>query len=486
MLRAQPVQEAVLRGQDLTQGRLMPQIWSLAWPVMLSIFFQTLYNAVDAFWVSKLAPAAIAAVSISQITLFIMVSLSMGITVGSGVLMAMNIGRRNIAEAERILGQSFVLSAIAGVVFTAVCLVFRTQLLVASGATGSILPLALQYFTWVSGGSILVFLMFSVVFAFSSQGDNKTVTILFVVSTVVNAVLNPILIFGWVGFPAMGVSGSALATLFAELMVLVAGLVILKRATMMVALRWARLRIRWISVKQVLNIGLPAALTNVVGPLSLSLLTVIISSRFLEAGAISFSIGFRVEFFAYLPAIGFGVAALAMLGQNTGAGQFARVRAAYRATLGWGFGIATIFGFAVVAFHNQIIGVFTTDPRVSEYARAYFLTIPFTYGLYAMLFVEISSLQAVGRSWPGFFLTLVRVAIAIPAAYILLRPLNLPLRAAWIALAATNLVMAAAGYWWARATIEKMASQPHMVAGQRIEGEQVPEPPTEEIAVSGD
>lgn len=78
MLRAQPVQEAVLRGQDLTQGRLMPQIWSLAWPVMLSIFFQTLYNAVDAFWVSKLAPAAIAAVSISQITLFIMVSSAWG------------------------------------------------------------------------------------------------------------------------------------------------------------------------------------------------------------------------------------------------------------------------------------------------------------------------------------------------------------------------------------------------------------------------
>lgn len=481
-----------MHGQDLTQGRLMPQMWSLAWPVMLSIFFQTLYNAVDAFWVSKLAPQAIAAVSISQITLFVMVSLSMGITVGSGVLMAMSIGRRDIAEAEHVLGQSFLLSAIAGVVFTAISLIFRTPLLVASSTTGSILPLALQYFTWVSGGSILVFLMFSVVFAFSSQGDNKTVTILFVVSTIINAALNPVMIFGWLGFPAMGIRGSALATLLAQLMVFVAGLVILKRARMMVALKWSRLRIRLASVREVLNIGFPAALTNVIGPLSLSLLTLIISSRFKEAGAISFSIGFRVEFFAYLPAIGFGIAAMAIMGQSTGARNFDRVRAAYRSALVWGFGIATVFGLLVAAFSNQIIGVFTKDPSVNEYARAYFLTIPFTYGLYAMMNVEISSLQGMGRSWPGFLLTLIRVAVAIPAAYILLHPLNLPLRAAWVALAGTNLVVAVGGYWWVRATIENLAAhaptwavQPSAAAGERILDDGSA-PADEEAAVSGD
>ncbi|HUI71952.1 MAG TPA: MATE family efflux transporter [Spirochaetia bacterium] len=470
----------------------MPQMWTLAWPVMLSIFFQTLYNAVDAFWVSKLTPAAIAAVSISQITLFIMVSLSMGITVGSGVLMAMNIGRRDIPEAERVLGQSFLLSAIAGVIFTAISLAFRAQLLVASGATGAILPLALQYFTWVAGGSILVFLMFSVVFAFSSQGDNKTTTVLFLISTVINAALNPIMIFGWLGFPALGINGSALATLLAQLMVLVAGLVILKRAKMMVALRWARLRIRWASVREVLNIGLPAALTNVIGPLSLSLLTLIISSRFREAGAISFSIGFRVEFFAYLPAIGFGVAALAVMGQNTGARNFVRVRAAYRAALMWSFGIATVFGLVVAGFSNQIIGIFTKDPQVNQYARAYFLTIPFTYGVYAMMGVEISSLQGMGRSWPGFALTLARVAIAIPAAYILLHPLNLPLRSAWVALGATTLVVAGTGFFWVRATIERVAAQPPLWAAQHRGGESeqtvaaIEEEPQEEAAVSGD
>ena len=92
--------------QDLTKGVIRRQLWSLAWPMMLSFFFYTLYNIVDTYWVSKLSAEAIAAVSISQIALFVMISLGFGITVGSGVIMAMHIGAKNIKEAERVLGQS--------------------------------------------------------------------------------------------------------------------------------------------------------------------------------------------------------------------------------------------------------------------------------------------------------------------------------------------------------------------------------------------
>jgi putative MATE family efflux protein len=461
-----------MRGRNLTEGNLLSQIWTLAWPVMLSMFFQTLYNAVDAFWVSKLSPDAIAAVSISQITLFVMISLSMGITVGSGVLMAMSIGRRDIAEAERILGQSFVLSAMAGAFFTFIALAFRQWLLAASGATGSILPLAIDYFTIIAGGSMLLFLLFTVFFAFNSQGDNRTVTMLFIVSSVINAVLDPILIFGWVGFPAMGIRGAAVATLFSQFLVLVVALVILAKANMMVSFKLSRLGFRWRSVKQVLNIGFPAALTNVVGPLTLAAMTAIIASRFREAGAISFSIGFRVEFFAYLPAAGFGVAALALLGQNTGARRFGRVRAAYSRVLLLGLSSATLFGLLVLLFHNRIIGLLTTDPQVTGYARAYFLAVPPTFGLFAMAFIEISSLQGIGRSWSGFMLAMTRALIAIPAAWVLLHVLELPLFTAWVAIAAANLMVAVTGYRWVRANIERVEAGPAEHAAYDMGGEE--------------
>jgi len=83
-----------MEGQDLTKGDIRKQLWSLAWPMMLSVFFYTLYNLVDTFWVSKISAEAIAAVSISQITLFVMIALGFGVTIGSGVVMAMHIGAK--------------------------------------------------------------------------------------------------------------------------------------------------------------------------------------------------------------------------------------------------------------------------------------------------------------------------------------------------------------------------------------------------------
>src|SRR3989338_3340641 len=163
--------DAGMEGQDLTRGPISRQLWSLAWPMMLSVFFYTLYNLVDAFWVSKVSPEAIAAVSISQITLFIMIALGFGITVGSGVIMSMHIGAKDIKGAERVLGQSFVLSAILGAFFTVFALIFRNQLLTASGATGLIFAPALEYFTITAWGAILLFLLINIMFAFNSQGD---------------------------------------------------------------------------------------------------------------------------------------------------------------------------------------------------------------------------------------------------------------------------------------------------------------------------
>src|SRR3989338_529580 len=140
-----------IQGQDLTHGAIRKELWSLAWPMMLSVFFYTLYNLVDAYWVGKLSAEAIAAVSISQITLFITIALGFGVTVGSGVIMSMHIGAKNVKEAERVLGQSFVLAAILGVTFTILSLIFRNELLVASGAAGLIFEPAKEYFTIIAG-----------------------------------------------------------------------------------------------------------------------------------------------------------------------------------------------------------------------------------------------------------------------------------------------------------------------------------------------
>ena len=402
-----------MRGRNLTSGSIPSLSWSLAWPVMLSILFQTLYQLVDAFWVSRLSDNAMAAVTVSQITLFVMISLTIGITVGSGVVMAMSIGRRDIPEAERVMGQSFVLNFIAAVVFTTISLSLRGKLLSLTGATGEILPLAVDYFTIVAGGSVLMFIFFAVIFGFNSQGDNRTVTWLFAISTTINAGLDPLLIFGGLGIPPLGVRGAALATIISQILLVAAGITLLHQRDMMVKFRFRNLVFRLHSVRQVLAIGFPAALTNLLNPAGLAALNSLVALAFLEAGVVGLSIGFRIEFFSFLPAIGFGVAAMAMIGQNIGGGRPDRARASYHTALLFAFGIGTAVGLGALLTRGAIVGVFTDDPVVTGYTRSYLAMIPLTYGIVAALFVVVSSFQGLGKSWRGFVVSATRVAILV-------------------------------------------------------------------------
>ncbi len=445
---------------DLTKGHIPKQLWSLAWPMMLSMFFYTLYGIVDTFWVSKLSTEAIAAVSISQLTLFVMIALSMGIAVGSSVMMAMSIGAKNKPEAERLLGQSFVIATVLAVFFTTVSLLFRDQLLVASGASGAILAPALQYFTVSAGGSILFFYMMNVMFAFNSEGDTFTLTKMFALSTLVNVVLDPILIFGKWGFPALGVAGAAYATLVSQLVFLGVGFWILSRPKRNVRLSIKNLSLKWQSVKQILKIGIPASLTQVINPLGMAALIYITSAKFLEAGAVAFSLVFRVEFFAFLPAIGFGFAAMAMVGQSMGAGNLDRAKAVFRTALRYGFLAAFGFGILAIFFGKYIIGIFTEDPQVMRYALLYLWIVGGSYGFLAAAMIESNVFQAMGKSWPGFWMFVLKfLGISIPVSYLSAFVFDFGIHALWIAIAISNVAAAVLGYWWSQRSMKVPASK---------------------------
>lgn len=446
--------------KDLTKGIIGKQLWSLAWPMMLSFFFYTLYNIVDAYWVSKLSDEAIAAVSISQISLFIMISLGFGITVGSGVIMAMHIGAKDRDKAEKILGQSFVLSAMMAVVFTIVALVFRNELLAASGAAGDIFDPAREYYTITAAGSVLLFLMMSVMFAFNSQGDTGTLTLMFAISTTINVILDPLLIFGWGGFPELGISGAAIATLVSQTAFLAFGIRSLMNPERQVSFRFANLSFEWESVKKVLRIGVPAALTQVIFPAGLAVLTYISSLAFQESGAIAFSLGFRLDYFAFLPASGFGFAAMAMIGQNIGAGNIERSRESFRKALRYAFLGAGGIGVIAALFASPLIRVFTNDPQVIDYASSYMWMVALSYGFLASMMVVANAFQAIGKSWPGFWIFLIRIMVpAAPLSYLLTVVYDFSIEAMWLSIAAGNVISSVVGYFWIRKALRKAEAE---------------------------
>lgn len=438
-----------MSNQNLTEGNIRKQLWSLSWPMMLSVFFYTLYNLVDTYWVSKISDEAIAAVSISQISLFVMISLGFGITVGSGVIMAMHIGAKKKNEAERVLGQSFVLSALLAAFFTFISLIFADQFLIVSGASGAVFTPAKEYFIIVSSGSVLLFIMMAIMFAFNAQGDTATLTKLFALSTAINLILDPLLIFGWGKIPALGISGAAIATLISQAVFMVIAIRSLSNKKRDIQFKFSNLTIQWESVKKVLNIGFPAALTQVIFPIGLAIITYITSLSFKEPGVIALSLGFRIEFFAYLPAAGFGFGAMALMGQNIGAGNMNRTKEAFLKAVTYTFISASALGVFSAFFAGPLISVFTSDLLVTDYVYSYLWTVALSYGFLAAMMVEANAFQSINKSWPGFWIFILRVlGISIPLSYVLTVVFKLPIWSIWASVILGNIAAAVLGYFW--------------------------------------
>jgi Na+-driven multidrug efflux pump len=207
--------------------------------------------------------------------------------------------------------------------------------------------------------------------------------------------------------------------------------------------------LRWESVKRVLEIGVPAALMQVINPIGLAAMTLLCAHAFQEPGAIAMSLGFRVEFFAYLPAVGYGFAAMTMIGQNIGAEKLARAQETLRSALRYSCGIAFTLGALAAIFAPQIIAVFTDEPVVTGYTIAYFRTVALSYAFLAAMMVEGNAFQAIGKSWPGFWIQCIRYfGVALPLGYLFAVVLGLPIVTVWASIIAGNVVASAVGYVW--------------------------------------
>ena len=137
-----------------------------------------------------------------------------------------------------------------------------------------------------------------ILFSFNAQGDTQTLTKLFAISSLINAILDPLFIFGWLGFPKLGIAGAAIATLLSEIVFIVLAIKYLSGEHRRIRFHFRNLTLKWDSIKKILNIGFPASLTQVIFPIRLAVLLWIMSTAYREEGAIVFSLGFRIEFFA--------------------------------------------------------------------------------------------------------------------------------------------------------------------------------------------
>jgi len=202
--------------RDLTNGSIMRNVLALSWPTMIAMLLQVGFNVVDTIFVGRLGAEAIAAVSVVFPVVFLMFAIGGGLGIGTTSLIARYIGAGRVAEADNAAEHSLIIGIILSIIFTVLGLLFADKLFILMGATPEVILLATKYSRWIFGFSLFMFIGLTAISILRGLGDMKTPMIGMVFATILNIILDPLLIFGIGPFPRLGIDGAAIATVISR------------------------------------------------------------------------------------------------------------------------------------------------------------------------------------------------------------------------------------------------------------------------------
>jgi len=428
--------------QDLTTGSLTGHLLKTTSFMLVSMVFQALYVLVDLFWVGRLGTDAVAAVGISANLSFVVLAISQMLGVGTTTVVSHAAGRKEHAQATYLFNQSQVLSMVAGVIFLAVAMVFRTSYAAALSADATMQTLTEEYLLWFIPAMALQFAIVAMGAALRGTGNFKPGMIVQTGTVIINIVLAPILIFGWGPFPALGVSGAAIATFIAIVVgVIWISFYFLDRDAYL-RFHLPDWRPKFQVWGQLLKIGLPAGVEF--GLMGVYMVVVYaISRRFGAAAQAGFGVGFRIVQSAFLPVMALGFAVAPMAGQNFGARQGARVREVFKTA-------ASIAAITMLALSSVIylaapvlIRFFSSDPEVIHVGVDYLHIVTINFVASGITFVSASMFQGMGNTLPSLATSFLRMAVTIIPAIVLSRRPEFTLTWIWwLTVVSTTLQMA--------------------------------------------
>ncbi len=403
----------------LTVGPVSGSILSMMLPMALGILVMIGNGLVDAYFIGQLGYAQLAAVSYAFPVWFVAAGIVMGLGTGTSSVLSRFIGAGDTKSVKQIATHSMILAVLAGAVVTAIGLLSIESLFGLLGANDETMPFVKSYMTIYYWGSLFLGIPFIGNSILRANGDAKTPSLLVAFSAIVNAVLDPILIFGWFGFPEMGVAGAALASVVSTVAFLLASLwVLIFRDNLLTSIGHS-LSSMISSWKQVLHVGLPAIASNLIAPVSSALVTALVSTYGQEAVA-AYGLAGRIEALVIVLLMALGGATAPYVGQNYGAKKFDRLVDGFKFSARFAL-FYSIFCILLLYFiSSTILGVFTDNEDVIRLAMIQLMICPWGYGFLGIASICNGSFNAFARPLPAMTISISRtLVIYVPLAYLL-------------------------------------------------------------------
>lgn len=458
-----PQRKPTAPNRNLIKGPILPALLSLSVPIVIGQLFQTAYNVIDTIWVGRLGAEAVAAISMSFPIVFFLISIAGGLTIAGTALIAQHVGAGNREAAGKVATQMLVAVLGLAIVLAAAGFLLSGRLLSWMGADDTVLPLARSYLNFVLAGLPFMFLSFNFASILRGIGDAVTPMKMRMVSVVLNAVLDPLFIFGWLGFPQLGVAGAGAATIIARAVEGVWGLYILTSGSKGIRINFQTYRPDWGMIRKLFTIGSPAAVEQSTRSLGMGLMMSIVALSG-TATVAAYGIGTRILSVAMLPSFGVGMATTTLVGQSLGAGKPQRAETATWLALGVTFSVLTAFGLLVAVFPRTLITVFSNDPDVLRIGASFLRTVGPAFGFLGGLAVVGGGFRGAGDTVPSMtFALLSLLGLQVPLAYLLSQFFGLGTQGIWWAMVTSGVIgTVSAALWFRRGGWKlKSVTRPH-------------------------
>ena len=448
------VAESERKRVDMTTGSIAPKLLVLAYPLVLGNLLQTFYNLADMFWVGRVGPDAVGAVSLMFPLTWMFVSTAMGITAATIALVSQYVGAGDDRQADRVVAQTILLTIAVSVTLAALGWTFRHELLSTMGAEGQVFVDALDYIEVIFFALPLTFLFFAFRASLQGAGDTKTAMWLMLGSAGLNVVLDPFLILGWGPFPAMGTRGAAWATFAARAFVTAAGVGILLRGGFGVKLHPRDLVPDPGILRKLVGVGYPATIDGWARSFAAVAMASFVTP-FGTAAIAAYGIGVRLMSVSWSVAGAVGQATSTGVGQNIGArtpDRAARVTwVATAATMGFLLAAAAL----CVAFPRFMMGIFVDDPAVIEEGVTFLYYIAPFWAFFGGTMVIQGAFRGAGQ-------TKVAMALSFLSRWVFRIPVALGLAFATLAVPGTAIAVEGLGIGvvgiWAAFSVGALAS----------------------------
>ena len=417
-------------------------------PMALGMVALISYNIVDTYFVGRLGTLELAAISFTFPVGFIVGAVTMAFGIGTSSVCSRLFGASRLEDVERVAIHTIMLGAVTGIVVVTIGLLTIDPLFTLLGADERTLPIIQRYMRIYYWGGLFLVIPMITNSVLRASGNAKTPALIMTMSAILNAILDPILIFGLFGFPRLEVEGAAIATVIANVITMITSISVVVFREHLVTFRHLWPKLVFDSWGRVLHVGLPSMASSLIAPLTTAFITYQVAQFGQEAVA-GFGVASRMEGLSLLVMMALGGAITPYVGQNFGAERYDRVTDGVR----WSQRFSLIYGLTVAAIlaltSTYIAQTFTEDPKAISTANLHMRIVPLSYFLLGFAMIANGAFNAIGRPMPAMFISLTRtILLYAPLAFILTRLFGLV--GVFTAACTANLMAGTIGFFWFR------------------------------------